>query len=213
MVCAPRWWWLAWRGDAEAGGQAPCRRGGRQAPCRRCPDAHRIPCRLIGPHQTPRLLVCCAAALQEVVITAADALGAPEAASGAGLSLGAFFQRQPTHPAASSGLSGHRADVYALRDRAGVLAQLGAPPLVLHVAEAEHTRFPFEASSCRWQAGLSDMQLQQLQQLPCGGTAAAGAVLLRCPCFCRCTSLRRRCLLPPGSCRCCCYLRRCCRFC
>lgn len=82
--------------------------------------------------------------LEEVVITAADALGAPEAASGAGLSLGAFFQRQPTHPAASSGLSGHRADVYALRDRAGVLAQLGAPPLVLHVAEAEHTRFPFE---------------------------------------------------------------------
>ncbi|EFN54603.1 hypothetical protein CHLNCDRAFT_35889 [Chlorella variabilis] len=70
--------------------------------------------------------------LEEVVITAADALGAPEAASGAGLSLGAFFQRQPTHPAASSGLSGHRADVYALRDRAGVLAQLGAPPLVLH---------------------------------------------------------------------------------
>ena len=41
--------------------------------------------------------------------------------------------------------AGNRADVYALRDRAGVLAQLEAPPLVLHVAEAEHRKLTFEA--------------------------------------------------------------------
>lgn len=32
----------------------------------------------------------------------------------------------------------------APQDRAGVLAQLEAPPLVLHVAESEHKKFTFE---------------------------------------------------------------------
>lgn len=77
---------------------------------------------------------------QEVVVTAADALGAPEAAAG-GMGLGSLFQR-----GGGGGAAGGRADVYALRDRAGVLAQLEAPPLVLHVAESQHRKFPFEAS-------------------------------------------------------------------
>ncbi|KAL4424816.1 hypothetical protein ABPG77_011066, partial [Micractinium sp. CCAP 211/92] len=75
--------------------------------------------------------------LEEVVVSANDMLGAPEAAS-TGMSLGALFQRQPTAGGAS------RAEVYALKDRAGVLAQLEAPPVVLHVAESEHRKFPWE---------------------------------------------------------------------
>ncbi|KAL4421397.1 hypothetical protein ABPG75_010688 [Micractinium tetrahymenae] len=75
--------------------------------------------------------------LEEVVVTANDLLGTPEAASG-GMSLGALFQRQPAAGSAS------RAEVYALKDRAGVLAQLEAPPVVLHVAESEHKKFPWE---------------------------------------------------------------------
>jgi hypothetical protein len=38
---------------------------------------------------------------------------------------------------------GNRA--YSLGDRAAVLAAIDAPPLILHEAEAEHRRFPFEA--------------------------------------------------------------------
>ncbi|PRW32567.1 vacuolar sorting-associated 52 A isoform A [Chlorella sorokiniana] len=76
--------------------------------------------------------------LEEIVVTSTDSLGAPEAAAG-GMGLGAFFARQPT-----AGGSSSRAEVYALKDRAGVLAQLEAPPLVLHVAESEHKKFTFE---------------------------------------------------------------------
>lgn len=47
--------------------------------------------------------------LQEVVVTSSDSLGAPEAAAG-GMSLGAFFARQP-----SAGGSSGRAEVYALK--------------------------------------------------------------------------------------------------
>lgn len=75
-------------------------------------------------------------------MTAADTLGAPEAAAG-GLGLGALFART-----GGSGGGAGRADVFALRDRAMVLAQLEAPPLVLHVAEAEHRKFPFEVGLC-----------------------------------------------------------------
>lgn len=49
--------------------------------------------------------------LQEVVVSATDSLGAPEAAA-SGLGLGAFFARQPT-----SGGSSSRAEVYALKVR------------------------------------------------------------------------------------------------
>jgi len=38
-----------------------------------------------------------------------------------------------------------RSSVFALGDRAAVLAAIDAPPLILHEAEAEHRRFPFEA--------------------------------------------------------------------
>lgn len=74
--------------------------------------------------------------LEEVVVTANDVLGAPEVAA-SGMSLGSLFQRAASH-------AGSRAEVYALRDRAGVLAQLEAPPVVLHQAEAEHKKFPWE---------------------------------------------------------------------
>lgn len=72
-------------------------------------------------------------------MTASDTLGAPEAAAG-GMGLGALFARASGGGGGAAG----RADVYALRDRAMVLAQLEAPPLVLHTAEAEHRKFPFE---------------------------------------------------------------------
>ena len=80
-------------------------------------------------------------------MTAADLLGAPEAPVGGGMSLGSLFQRQAS-PSSGSGGTGaaSRAEVYSLKDRAGVLAQLEAPPVVLHIAEAEHKKFTFEAS-------------------------------------------------------------------
>lgn len=47
--------------------------------------------------------------MQEVVVTATDSLGAPEAAASS-MSLGALFSRQP-----SAGSSSSRAEVYALK--------------------------------------------------------------------------------------------------
>lgn len=93
--------------------------------------------------QTPHLLRLIQPFGQEVVVTAADALGTADVASGGGIGLGALFQR-----ATPSSQSGSRAQVYALRGRAGVLAQLEAPPLVLHQAEAEKKKFPFEVRLC-----------------------------------------------------------------
>ena len=73
-------------------------------------------------------------------MTANDLLGSGESAP-SGMSLGSLFQRQ-------SAQAGSRAEVYALKDRAGVLAQLEAPPVVLHVAESEKRKLPWEVSSC-----------------------------------------------------------------
>jgi hypothetical protein len=62
------------------------------------------------------------------------------------MSLGSLFQRQASPGSGSGGAGASRAEVYSLKDRAGVLAQLEAPPVVLHVAEAEHKKFTFEAN-------------------------------------------------------------------
>ena len=112
------------------------------------------------------LFVCVSLPPQEVVVTAADLLGAPEAPTGGGMSLGSLFQRQASPGSGGGGGAGaSRAEVYALKDRAGVLAQLEAPPVVLHVAESEHKKFTFEASvgaSAVWEAcpGLAPFVLQ-----------------------------------------------------
>jgi hypothetical protein len=111
-------------------------------------------------------------ARQEVVVTAADALGAADAAPGGGIGLGALFQR-----AAPSSQLGSRAEVYALRGRAGVLAQLEAPPLVLHAAEAEKKRFPFEARGGCGCAVPVSCQRQTPPSRPCppAGQGGGGA--------------------------------------
>lgn len=44
----------------------------------------------------------------------------------------------------STAAQGNRAEVFALRDRENILAMLESQPLVLHVAEAEGQKFPFE---------------------------------------------------------------------
>lgn len=78
---------------------------------------------------------------QEHLITQSDILGAAEV-SAAGSGVMSLFQRGGTTATGSS--SGQRGDVYALRDRAGLLAQMEAPPLILHVAESEGKKFPYE---------------------------------------------------------------------
>ena len=109
----------------------------------------------------PCAALCCGA--QEVVVEAGDTLGVAEggggaAAAGSLASLGSLFQRGIGAAAAGSGGGGggggSRAEVWALKDRAGVLAQLDAPPVVLHRAEAERHKFPFE------------VRLRQQQQEP-----------------------------------------------
>lgn len=81
--------------------------------------------------------------LQERIVTQADVIGAPEPAAAGGMM--SFFQRAATGAAGGgAGGAGARGDMYALRDRAGLLAQMEAPPLILHVAESEGKRFPYE---------------------------------------------------------------------
>lgn len=112
-----------------------CRQASTRAEALPAPAAS--PCCSGSCRMIPRCRTLCCPAGQEEVVSANDLLGAPEAAPG-GMSLGALFQRQPAAGSAS------RAEVYALKDRAGVLAQLEAPPVVLHVAEAERKKFPWE---------------------------------------------------------------------
>lgn len=74
-------------------------------------------------------------------MTQADVIGAPDTISSAG-GMMSFFQRGGGSSGGSG--SGGRSEVYALRDRAGLLAQMEAPPLILHTAEAEGKKFPYE---------------------------------------------------------------------
>ncbi len=64
----------------------------------------------------------------------------------------------------------HAVHVYPLQDRAGVLAQLEAPPLVLHVAESEHKKFTFEVvGGCLLQLLMNlPSILRGWQRLVCG---------------------------------------------
>ncbi|GAB4822229.1 hypothetical protein N2152v2_009275 [Parachlorella kessleri] len=78
--------------------------------------------------------------LEEHVVTQADLIGAPEAAATSG-GMMSFFQRAP---GAGGPAAGQRSEPYQLRDRAGLLAQLEAAPLILHVAESEGKKFPYE---------------------------------------------------------------------
>lgn len=74
--------------------------------------------------------------LEEKILSEADTLGAPPA-SAAGNVLSAFFLSRP-HAAE------HGTSSWALNDRAFVLSHVEAPPLVLHAAEAQGKRFPYE---------------------------------------------------------------------
>jgi hypothetical protein len=71
------------------------------------------------------------------------------AAGGGGIGSGGGFgpSSRLGINSSSSNLSngGSRSSSFALGDRAAVLAAIDAPPLILHEAEAENRRFPFEA--------------------------------------------------------------------
>eukprot|EP00887_Chlorella_sp_A99_P005859 scaffold1.g5859.t1 len=95
--------------------------------------------------------------LELTVATAADLIAAPEAAGAASL-LG-YLGSAVGGVAGGGGGVASRAEVFALRDRAAVLAQLEAPPLVLHQAEAEGKRFPFEVGA----EGPLDTNIERLR--------------------------------------------------
>lgn len=58
---------------------------------------------------------------------------------------GGFGSSSTARPGGTALNNSSRSSVFALGDRAAVLAAIDAPPLILHEAEAEHRRFPFEA--------------------------------------------------------------------
>lgn len=91
--------------------------------------------------------------LEETRATADDLLGAPETSTSAAVGVSGVFSLLNFGGGggggpggSSSGVSGSssRAEVFALADRGAVLAQVDAPPMILHAAEAEGQRFPFE---------------------------------------------------------------------
>jgi vacuolar protein sorting-associated protein 52 len=112
--------------------------------------------------------------VEETIATAEDLLGAPEGSSATAAGVSSMFSNMLNFSSGTSGglgggsnlgggggasgfgssgsrsgmsniLSTTRFSAFALGDRAAVLAAIDAPPLILHEAEAENRRFPFEA--------------------------------------------------------------------
>jgi hypothetical protein len=71
--------------------------------------------------------------------------GAGGGGGGVGSGFGSSSSGGGRGPGSTSLINGNRSSVFALGDRATVLAAIDAPPLILHEAEAEQRRFPFEA--------------------------------------------------------------------